>query len=488
MNRFIKPIVLLVIIGLSTSCEKWLDLQPKDELVQEDYWQTKEDVSAVLMSAYQQFALMDEQLFVFGELRGDMVSPGSATNPQLLIMRGNLEPDNTLTNWSNFYKVINYCNYVLEFAPIAFTRDPTFTQYQLQGFESEALFLRSLSYFYLVRIYGEVPLVLKSSKTDSQDFFPKKSTEDEVLEKIKQDLLKARLTSTDEYGNLENNKGRARKDAINALLADISLWQFNYQDCLNYCDAIDEENYLLLPGSQWFTLYYPGNSFESIFELQFSENLGQPNRTYDLTYRNRRVVASEYAQEILDPQISREVWRANSYTYNNLTTKLIWKYAGVIGDLKSVRPAAELRSCNWIIYRYTDVLFMRAEALNHLGFYQDAIQIINQIRTRAFVDAASPALNEKAIEDVILLEKAKEFAFEGKRWFDLLRMGRRNDYRRKQDLIARMIINVPATQKLVLSSKLNDPNGWYFPIYVKELEANKNLTQNPYYSSFITSK
>ena len=51
-----------------------------------------------------------------------------------------------------------------------------------------------------------------------------------------------------------------------------------------------------------------------------------------------------------------------------------------------------------------------------------------------------------------------------------------------------MIVNVPATQKLVLSSKLNDPNGWYFPIYIDELEANKNLTQNPYYSSFITSK
>ena len=483
MKRSILIPVFLLLILLFQGCDDYLDLQPIDELVQEEYWQTREDVSAVLMSAYQQLAMMDEQLFVFGELRGDMISQGTPTTPQLLIMQGNLEPDNTLTRWGDFYKVINYCNYVLEFAPLAFERDPTFTEYQLKGFESEALFLRSLSYFYLVRIFGEVPLVLNSSKTDGQDFFIAKSSEQIVLDKIKEDLKIARLTATDEYGTIENNKGRARKDAMNALLAEISLWQYEYQECIDYCNAIPEDKYVLLHGSQWFTLFNPGNSLESIFELQYSNSLDQPNRIYDFTYQVRRVVASEYAQEILDPQISLEPWRSASFTYNNLTNKRIWKYAGF--NLTSVRPAASLRSCNWIIYRYTDVILMKAEAMNNLGLYQDAVGLINLIRTRAAVENINPPLNTRSIENAIMLERAKEFAFEGKRWFDLLRMGRRNNYERKQELISRMILNVPATQKLVLSSKLNDPNGWFFPIHVNELEANTNLTQNPYYSSFF---
>ena len=484
MYRIIRITVLILPALICQACEDWLDLRPEDELVQDQYWQTKEDVSAVLMSAYQQLAQMDERLFVLGELRADMVSPESPTTAQRLIMQGNLEPDNPFCNWADFYKVVNYCNYVLEFAQVAYTRDPTFTEFQLRGFESEALFLRSLAYFYLVRIWRDVPLVLLSSKTDDQDFFPKVSSEGEVLTRIKDDLIRARLTSREEYGDIDNNKGRASRDAINALLADICLWQEKYEEAVEYCNSIDEEKYLLLHGSQWFTLFYPGNSMESIFELQYNDNMDQPNRLYNLTYLHNRIIASEYAQEILDPQLSREVWRASSYTYLHPTSKRIWKYAGTRGDHNSVRPASELRSSNLIIYRYSDVLLMKAEALNRLGRHSEALEIVNMIRSRAFVEIISPPLNTRSIEDVILLERAKEFAFEGKRWFDLLRMGRRNDFERKNALIERMIQNVPPTQKLVLSTRLNDPNGWYFPIHINELEANLNLRQNPFYRFF----
>jgi hypothetical protein len=81
-----------------------------------------------------------------------------------------------------------------------------------------------------------------------------------------------------------------------------------------------------------------------------------------------------------------------------------------------------------------------------------------------------------------LQERALELSYEGKRWFDLLRMGRRNNYARKDKLIEIIVSNVPSTQKRILATKLTNPQGWYLPIYEKEIERNKNLVQNPYYN------
>ena len=70
---------------------------------------------------------------------------------------------------------------------------------------------------------------------------------------------------------------------------------------------------------------------------------------------------------------------------------------------------------------------------------------------------------------------------EGKRWFDLMRMGRRNNYARRSKLIEVIVSNAPPTQKRILAAKLTNPLGWYLPIWEDEIERNKNLVQNPYY-------
>jgi hypothetical protein len=124
---------------------------------------------------------------------------------------------------------------------------------------------------------------------------------------------------------------------------------------------------------------------------------------------------------------------------------------------------------------------MKAEALSQLGNYEQAREIITEIRDRAGVGSIAIANSPTAFEDAILNERALELSYEGKRWFDLLRMGRRNNYARKDKLIEIIVSNVPSTQKRILATKLTNPNGWYLPIYEGEIERNKQLVQNPYY-------
>ena len=485
MNMKKGLVILAIMFGMFIlpSCQDWLELIPPDGLVQDEYWKTKEDVKATLMGAYQQLAQMDELLFLYGELRGDMIVKDRNVEPYMQrIMQGQIYPLNRLCDWSNFYKVINYCNNVIKYAPLVYEIDRTFTQYQMNGLIAEATFLRSLTYFYLVRIFKDVPFFLEPSEEDDVNFFLPKTEDSIILKHVKEDLEQSLFYVTDDYGSVEANVGRATRGALLALLADISLWNFEYEDCITYVDRIEALDYRLLPGGNWFEIFNPGNSFEGIFELQFDDNLGQTNNLYDFTYRIDYFLASSYALKLLSPSISQEIIRGNG-SIRQLDSKL-WKYSGGAADGKTLRTTSQQRSANWIVYRYADVLLMKAEALSQTAKYQEALDIVNEIRNTRFMNPVSASFNAEAMEDAILRERATELAFEGKRWFDLLRLGRRNNYKRKEKLIEIIIENVPSTEKLVLASKLTDPYGWYLPIQEDELERNNNLVQNPYYESY----
>ncbi|MCK4920364.1 MAG: RagB/SusD family nutrient uptake outer membrane protein [Bacteroidales bacterium] len=482
MKKIILYIVTTITLLSVNSCSDWLELIPPDGLVRNEYWQTKEDLKATLMGAYQAFAQLDEILFELGELRGDMIVDDNSPAYLRNIMEGNIYPNNNLTNWADFYEIINYVNNVLKYNPIIFDIDQTYSEYQMLGTEAEALFIRSLAYFYLVRTFKDVPLVLEPSESDDVDFFLPKSADTTILRIIKTDLLRARQFVTGDYGSPEENKGRATKAAINSLLADISLWNFEYEDVIKFVEAVEvdeKDDYFLMQSSSWFEIFYPGNSFEGIFEFQFDASLNQNNSLYDETYNDNYYLASLKALELLD--ISKELNRGNGSINSNLK---IWKYSGAYADGKSLRPSSDRKSGNWIIYRLGDLLLMKAEALSQLSRFDEALEIVNNNRERVRTDLLSPPYTVNAFEDMILQERAIELAFEGKRWFDLLRMGRRNNYSRKSELIEILIENVPSTQKLVLASKLTNPYGWYLPIEDVELERNKNLIQNPYYADF----
>jgi starch-binding outer membrane protein, SusD/RagB family len=488
MKRKLKYSLIVLAVFMQVSCNDWLELIPPGGLIREEFWQTKEDVDAVLMGAYDTMAKLNGTLFVFGEVRADMVKGDvNQSDSHRKVGQNNIYPDNGLANWQNFYQVINYCNEVIKNAPMVKEIDNTFTDYQLKGLMAEAYFLRSLTYFYLVRIFKDVPLVLEPTETDQVDFYLPKSDESVVLNHITKDLEENRnFAIADGYATLAEIKGRASKAAFDALLADIALWQFEYQKVLTHVARIEaNREIVLMPGGKWFELFYPGNSLESIFEFQFDESKSQTNNLYGMTNRlSYNYDPSQRALELFSRQFARELVRGEDSSIKKYGDDdfIIWKYVGSAPDGNTVRTGIDQRSANWIVYRLADVLLMKAEALSQLNQFNEALMVLNTIRDRADVGPLALGNSASAFEDAIMDERALELAFEGKRWFDLLRMGRRNNFARKEKLIEIIVRNVPSTQKRILAVKLTNPLGWYMPIFDRELERNKNLVQNPYYN------
>ena len=232
-------ILLVMFLAALTSCQDYLDQKPTDGLVLEEYWKNKEEVLSTLGGAYQLVAELDYLFFIHGEIRGDMLQPnGTVTGgSERAVMSANILTNQWFARWDRFYEAINICNHVIELAPGV--DDPTFTDYLKQQMVSEATFLRSLCYFYLVRVWQDVPFVTQPTTNDEGEFFPDVTPGEEILASIKADLIEIRNRMPD-FPTNEQTKSRATAGAVNALLADISLWNFEYDDCIEYIEAVEK--------------------------------------------------------------------------------------------------------------------------------------------------------------------------------------------------------------------------------------------------------
>jgi hypothetical protein len=177
----------------------------------------------------------------------------------------------------------------------------------------------------------------------------------------------------------------------------------------------------------------------------------------------------------------------------------VWKWIGLTGQAPfQYRPDGSSFS-NWIFYRLADVILMKAEALtqqalqngNDQQLLLEAKQLITQIRDRANAPESTDLLfgqtsniNARTMEEFILNERAREFTFEGKRWFDVLRHAQRDNYsERNLAYLARLaILSAPPEKVNSLQSKwLSNKGSHYLPINESEINANKTLVQNEFY-------
>jgi hypothetical protein len=496
-KRLIYRSALLLVLVMSCSCNKYLTLYPQDGVTRQQYWQSKEQIQAAVIGIYASLLAdpagkdrqLAEYLFLWGELRADNVVPVTAyvSNDELAIANDNILPTNSVVQWSAVYRTINLCNTLLDYAPNVLSIDNTLTQAKLNSYIAEALTIRSLMYFYLVRSFGDVPLKLKSTASDADIVQIAKSKQADVLAQIVKDLNTAEPNAVYTYGDRASDKGRVTRYTINALQADVYLWMEDYNNSITACDKIiNSGQFALVPGDGGFytNLYYTGNSIESIFEFQFDNQA--LNSFYTMFQQKPRFAASGNVMDVVytaDPYDPSNFDRRGQFVAVNPNTNVIYKYIGISGD-KAVRTVDQ-SFAHWIVYRYADVLLMKAEAMAYVNRGPESLAIIQQIRTRAnalFATQESPDPNDPtAVAQYVLDERDREFAFEGKRWYDLLRFAKRNNYAQIGTLIQASILNIAGNLQQSASVKLRDINSLYFPIYNNEILNDPSLIQNPFY-------
>jgi hypothetical protein len=496
MKKVIYRFLLVMLVLSASSCNKWLELEPQDGIIREEFWKSKEDVQAAVIGCYSSLlgppgAIKDrplpDYLFMWGELRADMVSPGLGISvDEQNIMNVNILSSNSISSWKSLYRTINFCNTVIDFAPDVRKVDNTFTEGSLNTYLSEALALRSLMYFYLVRTWGDVPLKLKSTSTDAELGSIGKTTKEVVLNQIVADLLKAEGMAATTFGNKQYDTGRITKYTIETMLADVYLWMDKYNECIDMCQkVIDSKKFTLVPASQMFNrVFYEGNSSEGIFEFQFDAQKLNPFyqmflptiRRYNATIK---VIDEVYTQDFTD-ETKVDVRGVNAAV--RVSDNAIYKYMAV--DYNTARTP-DVSFAHWFVYRYPEIYLMQAEAYAQVNQGQKALDLVKIVRDRANALVATERIlsptDIDGIADYILEERAREFSFEGKRWYDILRNAKRDNYKRINILLDMVAAAVPSDQQQSAITKYRDVNSHYLPIFDDELTADLTLQQNPFY-------
>jgi hypothetical protein len=264
-------------------------------------------------------------------------------------------------------------------------------------------------------------------------------------------------------------------------MADVYLWMDKYNECIAACDkVINSGKFGLITRRDFFyQIFIQGNSNESIFEFQYSKEAQNPFFNMFLITKRRyqaadAVMEKIYTIDYTNPDsVDYRADNASLQSSNNAIVKMLWN------------TASDASFNHWIIYRYADILLMKAEALTQIGQGADALKLVYDIRQRGHAlsqtDRVPDPNSVDQVTDFILEERAREFAFEGKRWYDLLRCAKRNNYERLNILLDMATTAAPPERQQSALNKYRDVNSHYFPIYFFELNTDKNLEQNPFY-------
>ncbi|MFN0174988.1 MAG: RagB/SusD family nutrient uptake outer membrane protein [Saprospiraceae bacterium] len=440
-----KLAILYCLLFLVSSCDV-LDVQPQSSIPASEAFKDKTGIERGILGAYsglQSLSYYGRTYLIFSDLAGDnLVHPPNATSVNYAEVDNNaILPENESVDgiWTAAYDAINVTNNVIVQVP----NIPDMTQAEKDKALAELYFIRALNHFNLLNYFGAIPIRI-SPTVGVENINVPRDPVNEVYSQIVRDLEFAAL----HLPVSSSIKTRACKHAATALLARVALYQKDYAKAIEYAsDLIDGGEYDLL--ASYSAIFSAEKTAESIFEIDFTEldrnRIAEYN--FPLTLNGRREVAP--ADELL-----------SKFTANDDRLAATIAYAGTLPYVIKYDDLGT-GSDNVIVTRLAEMYLIRAEARAQTNGSLQAIQEdLNVIRNRVGLDDTTADTYPELLL-AIEAERRLELAFEGHRWFDLVRTGR-------------------AVEVL---SMVNNINQTLFPIPLSELLANNHpgMTQNPGY-------
>ncbi|MBQ4915823.1 RagB/SusD family nutrient uptake outer membrane protein [Maribacter sp. MMG018] len=493
MKKLNKIFIWLpVIIIQLTSCNDTLDLEPVSTISATAFWQTEDDAQGGLYGMYDRFRdVTNRNLFLWGEARSQSMQQSIGNDyTNVRIFQNTLDAIDAGPSWETLYKVINDANLIIKHVPdIEFSN-----QLDKNQILAEAYSMRAFCYFVITKTWGDA--VIFTEPTEGyfpEELYKERSPVIDVFTLIKEDIEEA--LSFYENNDFTTGRNRWSKPAVNALKGDVYLWTAKVMnggepdfiialDALNEIESSDVS--LLSDFSSIFDYDNKGNKeilFSSNNQQFESESTFMANMYIDAIPPDAEPEAAdilgvpagasywtltdESISKFLEEDQRKDATFVELYTLNEESGE----YTDFYGCLQVkfnglVENGARYFLDDVVIYRYADVLLMKAEAQNALG--QDPSTPMNEIRMRAFGDNYDDHVfvngTQEENDSVILNERLIEFFYEGKYWWDIVR------FNKTSELVPYFRDNPGDDYKLL------------WPIGLDILSLEPNVEQNPGYN------
>lgn len=485
--------IALAANSLFTSCSSFLEENPADRLVTNNFYTSQKDAQAAVDAIYQElYEIYLRQMYLMADLPTDGMKNGLGMPNSFLqdleFLRHNSENTFVRDMWKNNYTGIMRANAAINNIP-GITMDEAIKS----RFIGESKALRALFYFNLVRFYGDVPLITKLDNIN--DAMGPRVAKETVYEQIINDLSEASqvLPTPLEQGNTDI--GRITKGAALVLLGKVYLTKGDYENAQSTLAEVIENEGTYGYGlhadyaDNWNVSTETGKEAVLYVEfkpepLVFNSEMGLAGPKYSIP-EPVGVAGSNEADiptmELYNAYEEKDARRAVNFktrfvnpTNGHELTSSIPLFGKYWQDGLTAENQCEI---NTHIIRYADALLMYAETLNELGESQKAHSLLNRVRERAYGDTSGnyTGLSKEAFRDALLKERWLEFPLEGHRWFDLVRTGK---------FFQRMKEHSAYEAAIAESNKVDIANNIkehmvLMPIPQHEIDLNPELTQNP---------
>lgn len=484
MKNYIKQAIGICLFGLLTgiaSCDDLLNVEVHNSITNESYWKSEGDVTGYLTGIHYRFRDVMNSTYLF-EDRGDAFQPGLEGSVSEAWSQVLTESNAPL--WRNYYNLIHHCNLVIKYAP-----EITPSTTNIKRAIAEAHFFRAYTYFILVRMWGDIPIVLEPTESDQSPLPARSDAAMVMTEVILRDIENA-LAMMPEEGF--RNKNRVSKPLIYAALTDMLLWKAkvidkNTSDLENALVASDNVMKAGLSLVEFTRIHATDNkkNSEIIFALNYqrdekSDHYGsrlKPRDIFVSTAVNEAEIAyaksgarsvyspsEKFMNSFLNPNDVRK--NASFIVAKNNKGETIGifdnKFRGTLYD------DDRYWENDHVLYRLGEIILFRAEiyaALQGAGNLEKAVEELNKIRNRANTGNYTGPLDKQSIEREIFNERFRELWFEFKRWPDIVRFhhgGTINAYTEVPNLAGK---SVPL----------------FLPVNIDDLSLNPNLTQTKDY-------